>query len=363
MIQKSGLSTIKTYNTRLSRSASAQKSLCDLFDSGIDLDSTDPRDRVYALYGMAENSVLNDLSVSYSEPLASLAQRFSDYLITKGQAAYMFSHAGGPGKDCSSWSLDVNGNPETNSLFLGHSVKPNGTCATYSAGGLHSPSLRYGQNNTILLVSGFVSDGIASVTGPFPVPVFTDISEAMNVKTFWTAVERLDSILIWYSEKLPGQCDNFPLWRTIIADCNATVVDTRPHRRNRASEEFGGTFEELLQWKIRLQKFVEDHGIQSLTLSQMAAHLIPAKAALFWVSMLGTAMGRRLALTSSGTMALVPKSSVPSDSIAVFQGVGVSFVLRKEEDRYLLVGPCYHHGMMDGEAFELGLKQQDLELR
>lgn len=39
------------------------------------------------------------------------------------------------------------------------------------------------------------------------------------------------------------------------------------------------------------------------------------------------------------------------DYIAVLAGGRFPFVLRSTGDHYRLIGPCYVHGIMDGEAF------------
>ena len=63
----------------------------------------------------------------------------------------------------------------------------------------------------------------------------------------------------------------------------------------------------------------------------------------------------------------MPKSVELGDRIAIFEGVPVPFILREEDDHYLVVGPCYVHGMMDGEAFrilqELKIEREEFELR
>ncbi|PMD41991.1 HET-domain-containing protein [Hyaloscypha variabilis F] len=68
--------------------------------------------------------------------------------------------------------------------------------------------------------------------------------------------------------------------------------------------------------------------------------------------------GRKFCVTSGGRLALVPHGSSEGDVVCVIRGVHIPFVVRpvgqkdsKETDaNYHLVGECYVHGIMDGEA-------------
>jgi len=58
-----------------------------------------------------------------------------------------------------------------------------------------------------------------------------------------------------------------------------------------------------------------------------------------------------LCTTSNGYLASVPYTTEVGDFIVVLAGGDYPFVLRPTGDHYRLVGPCYVHGIMDGEAF------------
>jgi hypothetical protein len=65
--------------------------------------------------------------------------------------------------------------------------------------------------------------------------------------------------------------------------------------------------------------------------------------------------GRRVCITKKGYLGLVPDYSEKGDIIAVVVGAQTPFVLRPadqaaEGNKYRLVGECYIHGIMDGEA-------------
>lgn len=72
-----------------------------------------------------------------------------------------------------------------------------------------------------------------------------------------------------------------------------------------------------------------------------------------WARAFNGASGNRVfAKTKDGYYVLGPKSMMPGDLICIFQGAKVPFCLRRFGTKYLLVGECYMHGVMDGVVFE-----------
>lgn len=74
--------------------------------------------------------------------------------------------------------------------------------------------------------------------------------------------------------------------------------------------------------------------------------------------------GRRFFTTLGGYMGIGPPGMRPDDSICVFLGGNVPWVVRREGHEYTLVGECYVHGIMDGEFMEtVHLPVQDIIVR
>jgi hypothetical protein len=79
----------------------------------------------------------------------------------------------------------------------------------------------------------------------------------------------------------------------------------------------------------------------------------PSILSVFHLLMLPPLLDRRLMTTKKGYMGFVPKNSVAGDLIFVLMGCDVPLVLRScEIGGYRLVGECYVHGIMKGEAME-----------
>lgn len=71
--------------------------------------------------------------------------------------------------------------------------------------------------------------------------------------------------------------------------------------------------------------------------------------------------GRLAIETTDGFLGLAPDDTKTGDVICILSGGHVPFVLRPLDDgMWRLVGECYIHGVMDGEAFE-GQKKENLE--
>ena len=79
---------------------------------------------------------------------------------------------------------------------------------------------------------------------------------------------------------------------------------------------------------------------------------------------------RRLATTERGYVGMVLETARRDDVIAVLLGCSMPMVLRRSEEagkdsgdvRWQVVGECYLHGIMDGEAIGWGIEPEDIVL-
>jgi hypothetical protein len=73
---------------------------------------------------------------------------------------------------------------------------------------------------------------------------------------------------------------------------------------------------------------------------------------LFATDVAPVLQGLKFCRTDIGYLGLVPHGTLLGDAIAIIHGCQVPFVLRASDNSldYRLVGPCYVHGIMYGEA-------------
>jgi hypothetical protein len=62
--------------------------------------------------------------------------------------------------------------------------------------------------------------------------------------------------------------------------------------------------------------------------------------------------GRVIIRTKHGYMGLAPENTKEGDSIFLLEGGKLPFVMRKNGENWAVIGDCYLHGIMNGEAFE-----------
>ncbi|TGJ80421.1 hypothetical protein E0Z10_g8341 [Xylaria hypoxylon] len=71
------------------------------------------------------------------------------------------------------------------------------------------------------------------------------------------------------------------------------------------------------------------------------------------------AQGRRFTGTDGGLIGWVPEETMEGDMVVIPYGSRVPFVVRSDEKgRYRLIGECYIHGLMDGQAISAKGKQE-----
>lgn len=71
----------------------------------------------------------------------------------------------------------------------------------------------------------------------------------------------------------------------------------------------------------------------------------------FYYQLLDEDVEQELCITENGYMALVPEETQLGDRMALLTGGRLPLVLRPYKHHFTLFGPCYVHGIMDGEAF------------
>jgi hypothetical protein len=308
-------------------------------------EATNPRDRLFALLSLAndlDEEELQLLRPHYMEPVKSVVCRYASVLVRKGCCMKILYHAflqpepnGLP-----SWAGDwiTPANPiskKTHVADMGPDI--------YKAGGNSKPNAQMGDALDVLIVSGGLVDTIDCVgLGPI-IPREAGHFLPMLANS---ALDNADAIFETLSSYPTGESLFEVKWRTLIA--NRTAITYQE-----PLERYGDLFR---VWRDELKGKTyapRDEDIYTM-----------APEELFHA--LSSVSSQKLCRTRSGYVGLAPTSAEAGDHICVLSGGIVPFVLRDSAERpgmFRMVGGCYIHGIMKGEAFNFPhWQEKSLEL-
>ena len=344
------LSIISDMKRKLARSKNKSISLLTLLIATSERESKEPRDRLYALLGLAPTEVQTKVSIQYDVPPAKVFLNYAKWEVQRSggpiillMACVKNEFAGLP-----SWCPKFDEKPEIQALgMLAHT-------ANYHAG------FRPKEKNTTCYVTCIPDSNLIKTQG-----ILVDrITE--KIPAGWQPFGALDGHrakemagqgLAWeascleLSQEIYNQPNTVPEghWRTLIANkiiSDACVVD------------------QLHEYHLlrRLLGHISIHGCQppnetlrtwevvGLTVEEMLS-------TTDYHSSVNQAMHRRsFVSTQRGRIGLVPDRARVGDLICVLYNVSVPLVLRPrayDEKIFELVGESYVHGLMQGEALEL----------
>jgi hypothetical protein len=331
------------------------KGLEDVLIESNGLNATNPRDHIFALLSMVEDSDIEELGiqVDYNKTMDEIFREAAGALIEKRRALYIISWCqktpakivfNNKQKNEKEEAILPSWVPNWSSSFpapIWISLK------TYES--FFSASGRPTTENTatpridknVLLIPGHDFDVVKTVS-----------------KQSWIQGTESDPrffapMCIWEAKKLLA--DNWKGWttemgheivlRTIVADTDLTHPDFAPIPAS-VTGHLGRAFNAVIK---QINK--EDPGVRDKEFVAQRDHLFKLVARVF--------QGRTLFVTSRGHLGLGDEKIKEGDRVCIFLGAPVPFVLRVNETKtsdgmplHQLVGECYVHGIMYGEALK-----------
>jgi hypothetical protein len=340
-----------------------------------DKDATDPRDKVFALIGLAVDSGSLKNLIDYSRTTEEVMLGTAYYLLISRDLLSVIDLAGlrqqsrMPGLP--SWAVDWT--VKRSGLPLNFTFAPDNV--QYHATGRKPSIVRLGSSEKDIFVDGEIFDRIKWLA---PLPEATSkVSPAiLALGSYPTEALSLaqtagvpDPYPHWHREK---QSLEEAVWRTLIGD---KTVAGRP-----APTSCGRSIKILTAFVRELQAEGRDmadllSGLTSLKnryqLEATTERQLEFQRAFeeytqfeFLVEYGEGSMTFMFAVTERGYVAMVPDVSTVGDTICFLYGAPVPCVLREAERKhgssdgnkkqYKLVGDAYVHGIMDGEGLGLG---------
>jgi hypothetical protein len=359
-------------------------SFSDAFTGVHTASCSDPRDKVYGILGLVNHADAADIQVDYSETAEKLAFRITTRFIQNGQGVYALYNASGCNSVSASWILSLHRREKPDSLAL--QILPNITTVsiTYSACGSTKPSFLWDGVTQKLLTKGYPVGSLSDLTEAFvdsrSPGVAQDHLRCLLQASAWIEKHKLSTpfnapktngprtsqtdkyigqLKLKHNQALKMSNDAFELacWTTVIADTMMLTGSTL--QRGSADPRLPLCIQAYKEY-LQMLRVPPPADIRADELEAQAARTF--QAASPYLKSIISAFDRRLSITQERRICLVPEESMIGDAVFILMGCPIPFVLRPCGDDWRIVGCCYMHGMMDGQALQMGLISSDITI-
>ena len=359
-------------------------SLPDAFTRAHMASCSDPRDKVYGILGLVNNEDAAEFEVDYTETAEKLALRITTCFFRRGQGVYALYNASGCNSVAASWMLSLHHREKTDSLAI--LVRPDGI----------TEGIPYRACRSIK--SSFLWDSVTQklFTKGIPIGFLSDMTDALvdsvnpgtaqdrlrwqlqasawienhkistpfiAPKTHGPRTSQTDNYIrqldIKHDQALRTSNDAFELacWTTVIAD---TIVSAGlPPQRGTTDPRLPSYIQAYKEY-LQMYRGMPPAGSRADELEARAERTLQAAAP--YLGSLFSAYNRRLSITEDRLVCLVPEESMVGDAIFILLGCPIPFVLRPRGDEWRIVGCCYVHEMMDGQALQMELMSEDITI-
>ncbi|KAH8594896.1 heterokaryon incompatibility protein-domain-containing protein [Bisporella sp. PMI_857] len=333
-------------------------------------EATDPRDKAFALLGLADDADLRNLHLTpnYQGTVDEIYTNIAVAILSKDRNLDLFSathtYCASPVNTLPSWAPDwstSDGCLPFRHLEMHHAgERADICCLGFRATGDSTSSPQFYDGNRRLALSGYIIDEIELVGSTFA-PNFQDpfnIGEQCNQSVF--------------------HLDFFSEWEKIAAIHSRTTYVTGEKMLDCYWQTLSGGF---LPGGYRLarEEFYTHHAMtHTVRFLATLGRLVPFLWSKPWFKILLVAVAvttmkirgyniqelggfkentasshlRRIMRTQKGYIGLVPRQAQQGDCIGLFKGGKLPLVVRQNGHLWQLIGEAYIHGVMKGEIFE-----------
>lgn len=360
--------------------------LCDLLADIWMIKATDPRDAIYALLNLSREAGLPEFAPSYSITTVDLYVKVAQLFWSRDELLDIIYMAGIGYRPrlntLPSWIPDWCATPMTAPMRRTRT-------SFYQASKGATPRTRI-IDREVLSAGGVYIDKISATT----LEPFAGIAEAKTVnekldnsiEEILRSIEAQDLASMLHEVYFNGQPREEAFWRTLIGDTMigpSSKTDSTTHAyigakafpfkggyRRPADGDYGELFNvwrqvcnlfralgisKRMSFEEAISK-AQSSQIKDVTIAKLFQDF--KEDHRYTDAFVASGSGRKFAITERGFMCLVPPLTETGDEIGIIYGMDVPFVIRRREDcpdrdaDFDLVGECYVHGMMDGEALE-----------
>ncbi|KAK4078338.1 uncharacterized protein Triagg1_3354 [Trichoderma aggressivum f. europaeum] len=382
-ILRNGLILMILVQSKMSSADSTQQGidLLWLLRKVLPLDATDPRDKVYSILSLVKGDrardygITPDYTLSVEECYKKTAMAVMSQM--KNLDALILDHATSSPLNLPSWVPDWSHLPSPAPVILdlnSEEMRKYGTvappvCASKSQQCI--PALK--DDGLTLCLSGYDFDQIVELEDILTVPRmdYMDLasmtSSVAEFKNFWKTLllelgTYFDTLIKWERFAMSKRYATYPTGETQEMVFAITMCTGNIESPELVVERFRKWQKAL--WGPRLMSGFRYLGMKggfykSLVAAAGIGSAMGTADDRVYATGTETTLYRCLARTKKGYLAVVPSQSNVGDQVSLYEGGKFPFVVRSRtgQEPKQLVGPCYVHGIMYGEAWDQSLCQ------
>ncbi|KAI1735424.1 hypothetical protein F4680DRAFT_435200 [Xylaria scruposa] len=323
-----------------------QCKLLALFESFQHTRATLQRDKLFAFLGLACDAHDPDLDPDYDSSLEDIIRRYGRVFVKRGCALNLLYRAGYSSNRFPSWIPDWVTDVQRQSISTWPSK-----LGTFSASKHSNSEIALSHEDKVLIAKGYTVDTIERVgqLSSDRTLYIQEIFQAIDSLALYPGDDKLDDLK----------------WKIPIGDTDMPISGTWEEVNFRTSYE---AFVEYLKlgaeltnsnWEAEVKEMGAMYRIKQFLFRPQELRKLMWPFLYTVQEFAERFTNAKVCVTKAGYVGIVPGTAKKCDTIAIFHGSAVPFLLRahEEQGRYLHLGECYIHGIMRGELHS----RQDLE--
>lgn len=320
--------------------------LLELLRMGRDFVCRDPRDKVYALLGLASDLDILRIEPNYSKPPAEvLTDTALRILRTSSNLDLLNSVDNSKEIKLPSWVPDWSP-PKSRFLF-----RPRSTfmpSPEYCASANTVPIFDFDADDSVLIVHGAIIDSIRCSAGD-PTINISLLAQAPDAALI--AYPRMIGVLRKICEDLGYQANSENIPAKLTDPLARTIIAGEPLYSELEERYYSACFlayRKMCQFWYEMARSKRTCRAPLLEQPDMITQAESSKFSTYST----VAEGRSLCVTKNSRLCLAPSETRVGDSVAIFYGGRTAYILRPVGEDFEFLGEAYIHGLMKGEALE-----------
>ncbi|KAL7939293.1 heterokaryon incompatibility domain-containing protein [Trichoderma chlorosporum] len=347
-----------------------KRSLLDILLFGTEKKCTDPKDRIFALYGILQELDLTVSAPDYSQPLGRIYAAATVACFTNDSCMEFLYHVPSDNRRAGlpSWAIDW-GDAARAAVDQRATI----TMKPFTASGLSSPSLQFSNDTLRIQIQGSIVGSVRQVGQSLSVK--SRQHSAINERLIWDGLG-METNNGW---KLEDTAEDVHAAFEIFAGWVDLASSAMPHLNGEDKESgWYDLFDTLLEyhssegskqeladlkssfwpWLKAIQAYSSTATPQkptppsSIALESFLA-LTTGDGSRFQLKAMATCQRKRLIMAESRAIGLVPDIVQVGDFVTLISGFHMPVILRPAgQGRFLYVCHAYVHGLMGGEKWD-----------